>query len=164
MLHSLESASFNRTLQVIFAIALGLLIVESAQLLRTWLALKRLLLALNRSPLRRTFRALQGLSMRSLWSASGTSSRSRSMIFSHQLPYKGRKALREFDTSPPDVADGTQLVISRGIAGGRTRVPDTVYRPLQFPSAISRGVRHKSKVTRLDARCDVFLIPSSTSQ
>jgi hypothetical protein len=85
MLHSLESASFDRTLQVIFAIALGLLIVESAQLLSTWLALKRLLLALNRTPLRRTFRALQGLSMHSLWSASGTSSRSRYMIFSHQL-------------------------------------------------------------------------------
>jgi hypothetical protein len=85
MLHSLESASFDRTLQVIFAIALSLLIVESAQLLSTWLALKRLLLALNRTPLRRTFRALQGLSMRSLWSASGTSSRSRYMIFSHQL-------------------------------------------------------------------------------
>jgi hypothetical protein len=85
MLHSLESASFDRTLQVIFAIALGLLIVESAQLLSTWLALKRLLLALNRTPLRRTFRALQGLSMRSLWSASGTSSRSRYLIFSHQL-------------------------------------------------------------------------------
>lgn len=85
MLHSLESASFDRTLQVMFAIALGLLMVESAQLLSTWLALKRLLLALNRTPLRRTFRALQGLSMRTLWSASGTSSRSRYMIFSHQL-------------------------------------------------------------------------------
>jgi hypothetical protein len=85
MLHSLESASFDRTLQVIFAIALGLLIVESAQLLSIWLALKRLLLALNRTPLRRTFRALQGLSMHSLWSASGTTSRSRYMIFSHQL-------------------------------------------------------------------------------
>ncbi|MGA2415976.1 MAG: hypothetical protein ABSF59_16095 [Candidatus Sulfotelmatobacter sp.] len=85
MLHSLESASFDRTLQVIFAIALGLLIIESAQLLSTWLALKRLLLALNRTPLRRTFRALQGLSMHSLWTASGTTSRSRYMIFSHQL-------------------------------------------------------------------------------
>jgi hypothetical protein len=85
MLHSLESASFDRTLHIIFAIAFGLLIVESAQLLSTWLALKRLLLALNRTPLRRTFRALQGLSMHSLWSASGTTSRSRYMIFSHQL-------------------------------------------------------------------------------
>jgi hypothetical protein len=85
MLHSLESASFDRSLQVIFGIAFSLLIMESAQLLSTWLALKRLLLALNRTPLRRTFRALQGLSMHSLWSASGTTSRSRYMIFSHQL-------------------------------------------------------------------------------
>ncbi len=85
MLHSLENAPFDRTLQVIFAIAFCLLILESAQLLSTWLSLKRLLLALNRTPLRRTFRALQGLSMHSLWSASGTSSRSRYMIFSHQL-------------------------------------------------------------------------------
>jgi hypothetical protein len=89
MLHSLENAAFDRTLQLIFAIAFCLLIVESAQLLSTWLALKRLLLALNRTPLRRTFRALQGLSMHSLWSASGTSSRSRYMIFSHQLEALG---------------------------------------------------------------------------
>jgi hypothetical protein len=40
---------------------------------------------LNRLPLRRTFAALQGLSMRSLWSLSGTSSRARYNVFSHQL-------------------------------------------------------------------------------
>src|SRR5271165_1038787 len=85
MLHSLESAPFDRTLQVIFAIAFYLLVLESAQLLSTWLSLKRLLLALHRTPLRRTFRALQGLSMHSLWSASGTTSRSRYTVFSHQL-------------------------------------------------------------------------------
>jgi len=85
MLHSLENAPSDKTLHVILAIAFCLLILESSQLLSTWLALKRLLLALNRTPLRRTFRALQGLSMHSLWSASGTSSRSRFTIFSHQL-------------------------------------------------------------------------------
>jgi hypothetical protein len=85
MLHSLENISFDRTLQVSCAIALYLVVMESGQLLSTWLALKRLLLALNRTPLRRTFFALRGLSMSSLWSMSGTSSRSRYTIFSHQL-------------------------------------------------------------------------------
>jgi len=85
MLHSLENVPFDRALQATFGIAFYLAVLECAQLLSTWLSLKRLLLALNRTPLRRTFFALQGLSMRSLWSMSGTSSRSRYTIFSHQL-------------------------------------------------------------------------------
>lgn len=85
MLHSLENVPFDRTLQVTFAIAFFLTVLECEQLLSTWVSLKRLLLALNRTPLRRTFLALQGLSMRSLWSMSGTSSRARYTIFSHQL-------------------------------------------------------------------------------
>jgi hypothetical protein len=85
MLHSFENKSFNLTLHLMLAIAVYLLLLECAQLLGTWLALKRLLLALNRTPLRRTFSALQGLSMHSLWSLSGTTSRARYTIFSHQL-------------------------------------------------------------------------------
>jgi hypothetical protein len=83
--HSLENHAFNETLHALLAMALYLLILECTQLLGTWLSLKRLLLALNRSPLRRTFCALQGLSMNSLWSLSGASSRARYTIFSHQL-------------------------------------------------------------------------------
>jgi hypothetical protein len=83
--HTLENHAFNETLHALLALALYLLILESTQLLGTWLSLKRLLLALNRSPLRRTFSALQGLSMNSLWSLSGASSRARYTIFSHQL-------------------------------------------------------------------------------
>lgn len=85
LLHSLENTAFNRTLHVLLAIGLYLILLESGQFFTTWLALKRLLLALNRLPLRRTFAALQGLSMRSLWRLSGTSSRARYKIFSHQL-------------------------------------------------------------------------------
>jgi hypothetical protein len=67
--------------------------------LSTWLALKRLLLALNRTPLRRTFSALQGLSMHSLWSLSGTTSRARYTIFSHQLEslFHLRNVLNSFE-------------------------------------------------------------------
>lgn len=83
--HSLENHAFNKTLHVLLALAVYLLIFECSQLLSTWFSLKRLLLALNRTPLRRTFSALQGLSMHSLWSMSGTSSRSRYTVFSHQL-------------------------------------------------------------------------------
>jgi hypothetical protein len=83
--HSLENHAFNETLHSLLALALYLLILESTQLLGTWLSLKRLLLALNRSPLRRTFSALQGLSMHSLWSLSGASSRARYTVFSHQM-------------------------------------------------------------------------------
>ena len=83
--HSLENHAFNETLHALLALALYLLILECTQLLGTWLSLKRLLLALNRSPLRRTFCALQGLSMHSLWSLSGASSRARYTVFSHQM-------------------------------------------------------------------------------
>jgi hypothetical protein len=85
LLHSLENNSFNLTLHAMLAIAFYVLVLECSQLLVTWLALQRLLLALNRTPLRRTFMALQGLSMNSLWNISGTSSRARYSIFSHQL-------------------------------------------------------------------------------
>jgi hypothetical protein len=84
VLHSLENTAFNATLHLMFAVAFYLLMIECVQLVSTWLSLKRLLLALNRTPLRRTFSALQGLSMQSLWSMSGTSSRARYTIFSHQ--------------------------------------------------------------------------------
>ena len=85
ILHSLENNAFNMTLHALFAIALYTLIFECSQFFGTWLSLKRFLLALNRTPLRRTFAALQGLSMQSLWSMSGTSSRARYTVFSHQL-------------------------------------------------------------------------------
>lgn len=103
MLHSLENVPFDRTLQVTFAIAFFLAVLECAQLLSTWLSLKRLLLALNRTPLRRTFFALQGLSMRSLWSMSGTSSRARYTIFSHQLEslHHLRNAIGPLDARNP---------------------------------------------------------------
>ena len=85
ILHSLEDKSFNWILHGTLGIGCYLLIIDCCQLMLTWFALKRLLLALNRLPLRRTFAALQGLSMHSLWSMSGTSSRARYSIFSHQI-------------------------------------------------------------------------------
>ena len=84
ILHSLEDRSFNWILHGTLGISSYLLIIECCQLMLTWFALKRLLLALNCLPIRRTFAALQGLSMHSLWSMSGTSSRARYSIFSHQ--------------------------------------------------------------------------------
>ncbi len=85
VLHSMENTAFNRTFHVLVAIALYLILLEANQFYSTWLVLKRLLQALDRYPLRRTFAALQGLSMRSLWRFSGTSSRARYKIFSRQM-------------------------------------------------------------------------------
>jgi len=85
VLHSLENTAFNRTLHVLIGIELYLILLESVQFYSTWQMLKRLLVMLDRLPMRRTFAALQGLSMRSLWRLSGTSSRARSKIFSRQM-------------------------------------------------------------------------------
>lgn len=85
VVRSLEGRAFNATFHWMLAIALYFLMLDCGQFLMTWLRLKRLLLSLNRLPLRRTFAALQGLSMHSLWAMSGTSSRARYTVFSHQL-------------------------------------------------------------------------------
>lgn len=85
ILHSLENIAYNRTLHGLIAIALYLIFLECIQFYSTWLFLKRLLVALDRVPLRRTFAALQGLSMRSLWRLSGSGSRARAKIFSRQM-------------------------------------------------------------------------------
>jgi hypothetical protein len=100
VLHSLENTPFNWMLHLLFWTSLYLLSLECVQLLMTWFSLKRLLVALNRLPLRRTFAALQGLSMRSLWSLSGTSSRARYNVFSHQLEslLHLRNELESFDS------------------------------------------------------------------
>jgi hypothetical protein len=85
VLHTMENVAFNWTFHALVAIALYLILLEAMQFYSTWLVLKRLLQALDRYPLRRTFAALQGLSMRSLWRFSGTSSRARYKIFSRQM-------------------------------------------------------------------------------
>ena len=89
ILHSLENTAYNRTLHVIVAILLYLIFLECLQFYSTWLVLKRLLKALDRLPLRRTFASLQGLSMRSLWRLSGAGSRARAKIFSRQMESLG---------------------------------------------------------------------------
>ena len=85
ILHSLENTAYNRTQHALIAIGLYLILLECMQLYSTWLVLKRLLVALDRLPLRRTFAAMQGLSMRSLWRLSGAGSRARATVFSRQL-------------------------------------------------------------------------------
>jgi hypothetical protein len=112
ILHSLENRSMSWTLHLLFAIGLYLLMLECIQLLRTWFSLKRLLLALDRLPLRRTFAALQGLSMRSLWTLSGTSSRARYAIFSHQVESLNhlRNELSSFDSRDLGDPDTRQVI------------------------------------------------------
>jgi hypothetical protein len=127
VLHTMENAAFNRTLHVLIAVALYLVLVGAMQFYSTWLGLNRLLQALDRSPLRRTFGALQGLSMRSLWRFSGTSSRSRHKIFSRQMeslvhlrnelesaqfPKSGTLALRESVRTAWQA--GQHFVVKRG--------------------------------------------------
>jgi hypothetical protein len=129
MLHSLENKPFSLTLHAMLGIAVFLLILESTQLLTTWLALKRLLLALNRTPLRRTFAALQGLSMHSLWSMSGTSSRARYTIFSHQMEslFHLGNVLQSLD-SPHCKEKTLRAVVIDGCKQGRAFVEERAQR------------------------------------
>jgi hypothetical protein len=85
ILQSLENTAYNRTLHFLIAVALYLIFLECMQFYSTWLMLKRLLVSLDLLPLRRTFAALQGLSMQSLWRLSGAGSRARAKVFSRQM-------------------------------------------------------------------------------
>jgi hypothetical protein len=67
IIHSVEPFAFNATLHGLLAVAMYLLIFDCSQLISRWLSLKRLLLASNRTLLRRTFMSLQDISMHSLW-------------------------------------------------------------------------------------------------
>ncbi|MGA9670264.1 MAG: hypothetical protein WBQ94_13715, partial [Terracidiphilus sp.] len=129
ILHSLENHAFNEVLHALLALALYILLFECAQLVNTWLSLKRLLLALNRTPLRRTFAALQGLSMRSLWSMTGTSSRARFTIYSHQL--ESLLHLRNVLRSPASNGCGGELI--------RASIDDACIRGRKFVEARSKA-------------------------
>jgi len=119
ILHSLENTAYNRTLHVLVAVLLYLVFLECLQFYSTWLVLKRLLKSLDRVPLRRTFAALQGLSMRSLWRLSGASSRARAKIFSRQMESLGhlKKELDDCDKpgcGTPELRESVRFTIEQG--------------------------------------------------
>jgi hypothetical protein len=131
ILHSLENKAFNWTLHCLLGIGGYLMLVDCCQFVATWLGLKRLLLALNRLPLRRTFAALQGLSMYSLWNMSGASSRARLTIFSHQFESLSDlcNELDSFDSRASGTANVRAVISKTVIEGanyidGRSKIAD----------------------------------------
>jgi hypothetical protein len=82
--------SFERPwLGSLFCFALGVMIVlivlEASSVVITWSQLNRLLRALSRTPMRRTFRAIRGFSGTSLWHISGDVPRSQYQILDRQI-------------------------------------------------------------------------------
>ena len=80
-----EGAGYTRVLNFGLLLAVALMTGEAARLFLTWRKLVRLLTALGRTPLCRTFQAMRSISPSSLWSMSGSVPRTQYMFFDVQL-------------------------------------------------------------------------------
>ncbi len=80
-----EGAGYTRLLNFGLLLAVALMTGEAARLFLTWRKLVRLLTALGRTPLCRTFQAMRSISPSSLWSMSGSVPRTQYMFFDLQL-------------------------------------------------------------------------------
>jgi hypothetical protein len=79
MLVSLEGRPFDKLLEFMFLVSCGLLYLDSVQLLWSWLALRRLLVSMDRLPLRKALSGVFGFSWRELWAGSNLLRRRRVM-------------------------------------------------------------------------------------
>ncbi len=70
---SLERPSVERYLDIFFSLAVAGVVVALLQLWSIWLGMRRLLLALDSTPLRRGFRSIKGFSWRPIWRVGVTS-------------------------------------------------------------------------------------------
>jgi hypothetical protein len=81
----MEGHVFALAINLSLLIALMLTAAEACRLFCTWIQLKRMLTALNRTRLRRTLAKLQAVDAHSLWSVSGNTYRVQYLFFSQQL-------------------------------------------------------------------------------
>jgi hypothetical protein len=79
MLVSLEGRPFDKLLEFMFLVSCGLLYLDTVQLLWSWLALRRLLVSMDRLPLREALAQVPGFSWRELWAGSNLLRRRRVM-------------------------------------------------------------------------------------
>ena len=82
---SLEDVAYNRCINFGLLVAFLLTIAEAARLFLTWKELQRMLTALSRLRLRRTFAKLRAIDSGSLWSVSGSVQRVQYHFFAQQL-------------------------------------------------------------------------------
>jgi hypothetical protein len=82
---SMEGGAFNLVFNALLLFGLLLTCAEGLRLYWTWIDLRRLLLALGRTRLRRTFAHLRAIDANSLWSVSGNVQRTQYRIFIQQL-------------------------------------------------------------------------------
>ncbi len=80
-----EGGAYSLLLNISLLIAVALMASEAARLLLTWRRLKRMLVALGRMPLGRTFCVMKEISISSLWSMSGNVPRTQYQFFDRQL-------------------------------------------------------------------------------
>jgi hypothetical protein len=82
---SLEGHSYNYVVNLALLVTFMLPIAETSRLYFTWVELRRLLAALNRLRLRRTFARIRAVPSTSLWGMSGNVQRIQYQFFSYQL-------------------------------------------------------------------------------
>ena len=89
---SLEGLHYDQVIDCLLLLAFVLTIAEAARLFMTWKELQRLLTALGRLRLRRTFAKLHAINSSSIWSVSGNVQRVQYHFFAQQLDAAKRLA------------------------------------------------------------------------
>jgi hypothetical protein len=155
----LESHAYAVWINLWLLFAFALTSAEAVRLYFTWVELKRLLSALDRLPLRRTFARLDSVDSHSLWSVSGNVQRIQFSFFSRQLDADRRLS----DLLPASgeslykaVASGThfaEVYAPRVHIGPRWE--DEVERPLEAISRSGRGVQWSSEREQALVRKDM---------
>lgn len=110
---SLEGRIYNAFINLALLIAFMLPIAETSRLYWTWVELRRLLAALNRLRLRRTFARIRAVPATSLWGMSGNVQRIQYQFFAFQLDAAMRLSDR-FSALDPDLMPALKLAVTLG--------------------------------------------------
>jgi hypothetical protein len=131
----MESQAYARCINLALLFAFVLTTAETARLYLTWVELRRMLTALNRLRLRRTFAKLRAVDSNSLWSVSGNVQRVQYLFFSQQLDAATRLS---------NLATGRRQSVLNAVASG-TRFASVCARKLNIGPRWEDEVRRSKK-------------------
>ena len=97
---SMEGSSYSVWINLALLFAFLLTTAEAMRFYSTWIELRRLLLALERLRLRRTFARLRAIGQGSLWNVSGSVQRTQTQFFAQQIEAARRLELLIGSSSP----------------------------------------------------------------
>jgi len=138
---SLEGKTFTFTINIALLIGFLLTVAESNRLFWTWIELRRLLTALNRYRLRRTFARLRAVPSSSLWGMSGNVQRIQYSFFSQQRNAANRLSRLYKNTLFPPNLPALEKAVTLGKVFAENNAPELTAGPCWTqPVAVENGV------------------------